>query len=344
MPQKRKDRIFPGESVLLTRSEHSSVYRLDFADGYGTMTAYTVMPGVTLIFNDFHTSHEFPGESRCPGMIEINHCRTGRYECTMGDGRIIWLGSQDFAVSDMGRPPVHSRFSQKLYQGISLVVEPEDAEQALFRMLGEGAPKLTELFQSMLSVQSFLLLRSDTRIQHIFAEMYEIPAGGAMAYYRLKTAELMFFLYERHKAARSAEGGYHSRNMTALRSRSGTGIRCGNFYRQKVFSADLRRIPLCPSETKKDGGGRVSSGHDRAEYRADRRDGWVSEYKQIFGCISGYLRTVADTVSENIGIAVDFLQQFSRLNCYNVIQSRSEKKLKSLQYDTIIGTKNLLLF
>ena len=214
MPQKRKDRIFPGESVLLTRSEHSSVYRLDFADGYGTMTAYTVMPGVTLIFNDFHTSHEFPGESRCPGMIEINHCRTGRYECTMGDGRIIWLGSQDFAVSDMGRPPVHSRFSQKLYQGISLVVEPETAEQALFRMLGEGAPKLTELFQSMLSVQSFLLLRSDTRIQHIFAEMYEIPAGGAMAYYRLKTAELMFFLYERHKAARSAEGGYHSRNMT----------------------------------------------------------------------------------------------------------------------------------
>ena len=145
MPQKRKDRIFPGESVLLTRSEHSSVYRLDFADGYGTMTAYTVMPGVTLIFNDFHTSHEFPGESRCPGMIEINHCRTGRYECTMGDGRIIWLGSQDFAVSDMGRPPVHSRFSQKLYQGISLVVEPEDAEQALFRMLGEGGMDITPL-------------------------------------------------------------------------------------------------------------------------------------------------------------------------------------------------------
>ena len=214
MPQKRKDRIFPGESVLLTRSEHSSVYRLDFADGYGTMTAYTVMPGVTLIFNDFHTSHEFPGESRCPGMIEINHCRTGRYECTMGDGRIIWLGSQDFAVSDMGRPPVHSRFSQKLYQGISRVVEPGTAEQAPLRVSGGGAANLTELFQSMLSVQSFLLLRSDTRIQHIFAEMYEIPAGGAMAYYRLKTAELMFFLYERHKAARSAEGGYHSRNMT----------------------------------------------------------------------------------------------------------------------------------
>ena len=124
MALKRKDRIFPGESILVSRSEYESVYRLEFEDGFGTMTSRTVMPGVTLIFNDFHTNHEFPGESRCPGMIEINHCRTGRYECTMRDGRIVWLGPQDFAVSDMGRPPVRCCFGQKIYQGISLVVEP----------------------------------------------------------------------------------------------------------------------------------------------------------------------------------------------------------------------------
>lgn len=214
MALKRKDRIFPGESILVSRSEYESVYRLEFEDGFGTMTSRTVMPGVTLIFNDFHTNHEFPGESRCPGMIEINHCRTGRYVCTMRDGRIVWLGPQDFAVSDMGRPPVRCCFGQKIYQGISLVVEPGVAERSLFQMLGEGAPRLTELFQCLLSPQSFLLLRSDPRIQHIFSEMYEVLEDGAMAYYRLKTAELMFFLYERHKAARSAEGGYHSRNMT----------------------------------------------------------------------------------------------------------------------------------
>lgn len=214
MALRRKDGFFPGEAVLSKRSKHMSIYHMEFAEGFGIMTAYKVMPGVTLIFNDFHTPYGFPEEARCPGLVEINHCRAGRFECTMRDGRIVSLGPQDFAVSDMGRPPTGCRFSQGIYQGISLVIEPKTVEQEIVKMLGDGSPKLQELFDDLLDEQSFLLLHSEPKIDHIFSELYDAPDEGRLAYYRLKTAELMFFLHERHKLVRRAGAYYHSKNMS----------------------------------------------------------------------------------------------------------------------------------
>jgi AraC-like DNA-binding protein len=209
----RKDGFFPGEAVLLKRSEHTCVYRMGFYEGYGTMTAHKILPGITLIFNEFRTPCGFPEEARCPGLVEINHCQAGRFECTMRNGRNVSLGPQDFAISDMGRPPFECRFPQGIYKGISLVIEPVTAEQAVEQMVGDGAPKLTELFQSLLHVQSFLLLRSEPEIQHIFSELYDVPFKENLAYFRLKTAELMFFLYERQKVVQSKGIYYHSKNM-----------------------------------------------------------------------------------------------------------------------------------
>ncbi len=230
----RKDGIFPGEAYLERKSAHAAVYRMDFSDGFGTMTAHSVMPGVTLILNDFHTPCGFPAEARCPGLVEINHCRAGRFSCTMRDGRVAWLGPEDFSISDMGRPPVESRFPQGLYQGISLVVEPKAAERSIGQMLGEGVLDLRELFSTLLTEQSFLLLRSEPKLQHIFSEFYDAPEDGRMAYYRLKTAELMFFLRERQKTTGRAGGFYHSKS-----------ILCRIHEIEARLTEDLRlRIPL----------------------------------------------------------------------------------------------------
>lgn len=215
MTQPRVDRIFPSEAKRMEGPGSDTVYRMEFPDGEGRMTAHEVFSGVSLIFNDFQTTGGFPNEARCPGLIEINYCHAGRFDCTMADGRDIWLGPGDFAVSDMGRPPLESRFSKGIYQGISLVVEPTAAEQSLAAMLGEGGPSLTELFSSLLCARSFLLLRAESKIQHIFSELYQVPSHSALAYYRLKTAELMLFLHDRQSTLRRAGLSYyeHSRRQ-----------------------------------------------------------------------------------------------------------------------------------
>lgn len=205
----RRDGIFPGESRLAGGDGKVKVYRMEFADGWGTMTAHAVMDGVTVIFNDFHTASGIQEEARCPGMVEINHCLAGRFECTMPDGRTAWLGPCDFAVSDMGRPPVESRFTQGLYQGISLVLDIRRASVSLQQMLGGEAPDLEALFEGLFESCSFLLLRSEPKIQHIFSELYHVPSEGQNAYYRLKTGELMLFLQERRKQMRRTGSFYY---------------------------------------------------------------------------------------------------------------------------------------
>ena len=209
----RKDGFFPGEAILKECYGHTSIYQMDFPDGWGTMTAYAVMPGVTLIFNDFHTAAGFPQEARCPGLVEINHCQTGRFECTMQGGRIVWLGPRDFSVSDMNCPAKNSRFSQGLYQGISFILDPKAAGHSLKEMLGEDVPDLSELFFNLLDPQSFLVLRSEPKIQHIFSELYHVPVKGQLAYYKLKTAELMLFLQERQGQVRRAGVCYYGQDM-----------------------------------------------------------------------------------------------------------------------------------
>lgn len=205
----RRDGIFPGESQLVKAVKGVRIYRMEFPDGWGEMRAHAVMDGVTLVFNDFHTAFGIQEEGRCPGQVEINHCQAGRFECTMPDGRTAWLGPCDFAVSDMGRPPVESRFTQGLYQGISLVLDVRRASCALRQMLGEEAPQLAALFGALLMPCSFLLLRCEPKIQHIFSELYQAPEAGQNAYFRLKTAELMLFLKERKSSLQRAGGFYY---------------------------------------------------------------------------------------------------------------------------------------
>lgn len=110
------------------------------------------------------------------------------------DGRVLWLGPKDFAVADMGRPPISSRFSQGFYRGISLVSAPKTGQHSVNKMLGECTLDLEKLFLGLFGFHSFLLLRSEPKIQHISSEFYHGPPENQLAYYRLKTTELMLFL------------------------------------------------------------------------------------------------------------------------------------------------------
>lgn len=210
----RRDRFFPSASYIVERADDHTKYKMDFADGSGTMTAYRVMPGITLVFNDFATFCNFPDEIRCPGIVEINHCRKGRFECVMSDGRTVSLGPQDFSLSDMNHPPKMSAFTFGEYKGISLIVETTLAQRSLSVMLGSDVLSLSELFKGIFAEQSLLLLRADIKIQHIFSEMYDAPSSVRNLYFRLKAAELFLFLSCRRSDESAASSTYVNRSLS----------------------------------------------------------------------------------------------------------------------------------
>ena len=188
---------FPPNTEVVHQEENSITYRIQIDNGFGVMTFYFVMPGIQLIINHFHCYNAFQSEQKLPGIIEINHCLRGKFECIMPDGRVEQMGPQDFSVSDMAYQPKKSVFPLGEYYGISLMVNIRQAEQSVYQMIGEPILRLSELFDYLLSEHSLLLLRSDPKIQHIFSELYDMEPSYQTAYFRLKVVELFLFLSRR---------------------------------------------------------------------------------------------------------------------------------------------------
>lgn len=66
--------------------------------GSGSMTICPLFSGAELYYNDMHlvSFDEAPAPAR--NVIEINHCRVGRYECSFGENSCCYLAAGDFAV------------------------------------------------------------------------------------------------------------------------------------------------------------------------------------------------------------------------------------------------------
>ena len=94
--------------------------------------------------------------------------------------------------------------------------------------------RLKALFERLFWDRSFLVLRHDRRIQHIFSELYAAPRALAPAYFRLKAAELFVFLA-------LYEGGGH---MPAAEYR-GEDVHQRMEAAARALTQDLgRRLPL----------------------------------------------------------------------------------------------------
>lgn len=72
----------PGTQTL-ARGDDCTVFKMENETGEGIMTRYPVLPGIELLYNDIHMTiaHEEQNKAICEDVMEINHCREGRFEC-----------------------------------------------------------------------------------------------------------------------------------------------------------------------------------------------------------------------------------------------------------------------
>ena len=89
--------------------------------GEGVITRYPVFPGIELLYDDIHMScgvaHR---EDPRADLLEINHCRLGRFECEFSDGSAVYLGEGDLAVNVMTNRTRETWFPLSHYHGITI--------------------------------------------------------------------------------------------------------------------------------------------------------------------------------------------------------------------------------
>lgn len=170
------------------------IYRLRNETGEGALSLYELLPGVRVAYNDIHMAYCNKNQQPAAHVIEINHCREGRYECSVGHQTCCYLSPGDLAIGAVDRQFSDSAFPTRHYHGISIFIEPDalpDALHTLFALLGIDLGHITAL---VCNENRFFIMRASDSIAHIFSELYQIRENRRSDYLKVKILELLLFL------------------------------------------------------------------------------------------------------------------------------------------------------
>lgn len=181
-------------AVLLAQSDGCAVWQLRGDTGEGTMTVYEPFPGVMLSFNDLHLEHYHSGFVTDGRILAIDHCREGRMEYAAGDGLVGYIAAGDMKLDRRVHHTGDFVFPSCHYHGLTAAFDLDIAGRSLAEEV-KGFPVKPE------QIAERFALGDDPRVihgmdgaEHIFGELYRVPAKIRIPYFRVKILELLLYL------------------------------------------------------------------------------------------------------------------------------------------------------
>lgn len=185
--------LYGEDAAVLHRDEECTVYCLSTAEGEVRRTVYPVFPGISLIYNDAHQCACRLERLDPPGLLEIHHCREGRIEYAYG-GEHYFLAPGDLSVVSREDGPGAACFPTGHYHGITVTLDPKRAPDCLSCILQDVDVRPSVLAEKFFADSECFVSRSSARVEHIFSELYAVPANIRRGYFKVKVLELLLFL------------------------------------------------------------------------------------------------------------------------------------------------------
>ena len=204
------------ETQVIIKGADCSVYKIENETGEGVITRYPVFSGIEILYNDIHMTNGVK-HNKAPrsNLLEINHCRIGRFECEFLRGGSIYLGEGDLAVNVMTNITNQTWFPLSHYHGITIAVDIPAAERVLRKLsqvMGKGLDfDLPAIRDRLCTKDSCFIMRATDSIQHIFSELYKVPQNLKDGYFKVKIIELFLFLNSPELVSKREERQYFTR-------------------------------------------------------------------------------------------------------------------------------------
>ncbi len=179
-----------------TEEDGCVIYRLENATGDMVMTDYKVFPGIHLVYNDVHMSccdismKELPAQKK---FLEIAHCHEGRMEYSEKN-EFFYLSQGDLAVHPRISENHERYYPTRHYHGISLIIDIDASPRCLSCILDDVNVHPDKLMEKYCATDNLFVARANERLNHIFAELYDLPENAKYGYIRIKTLEILLFL------------------------------------------------------------------------------------------------------------------------------------------------------
>lgn len=190
-----ENKVHCGQNIAVLKNDRDcTVYKIQDSAGEGTMTCYRVLPGIELIYNDFHMPCCISEFKPRVEMLTIDHCREGRIEWEFAEDTYTYLQQGDLQINSKEHHAIGFSFLLNHYHGITVAVYIEEASKALADILEGFSVDLKLLQNKFCSSKKPFIVRAKDSINHIFSELYKVPDTIRMSYYRIKVLELLLFL------------------------------------------------------------------------------------------------------------------------------------------------------
>ena len=169
--------FFDPEIQKIVSEDGCSIYRMKNVTGEGVITRYEILPGIELFYNDFHMS-DGQNQNKLPhsDVLEINHCREGRFECEFANGDYQYVGAGDLAINRLTNETTSTYFPLSHYHGISITIDLPTADQTMKRIesvIGGLNIDVFSIADKFCKNDTCIVLRTQSEIEHIFSELYQ---------------------------------------------------------------------------------------------------------------------------------------------------------------------------
>lgn len=160
-----------------------------------TMTYYHILEGIDVTYNNFNSSHcPFPKyNDYSKNIIEINHCRQGRYGCIINNKQ-CYLGIGEIEANIHNIPIINPEFSVGFYEGVTILIDIPSAKQNLESMFPDMVSNLDLLKDAIEKNNGAIFLGKVPELNYIFKEIYEVKSEIKMTYITLKVLELLLMI------------------------------------------------------------------------------------------------------------------------------------------------------
>lgn len=161
--------------------------------GDAKLKVCNVFEGVDIIFNSVHMKECDLGANISGNLIEIHHCREGRFEHEYGDG-LVYLMPGDLCMSRRKEPNDVCRFPLRHYHGVTIVINEDTAPKCFSCLMKDVEVAPTRVADRLCGENGCFVARAEDYVEHIFSELYAVPESHKKGFFKIKVLELLFVL------------------------------------------------------------------------------------------------------------------------------------------------------
>lgn len=202
---------------LKIKKDTDNVTVMSFDDGAGkaSMFFYHIMPGIDVVYNKWNTRKcvEAAYNRQSMNVIEINHCRMGRYGCIIDDNQYIYLGEGEVTANILGIKRGNPEFPLGFYEGIEILIDVKAASAYLIPIFPDVAEQLEVLKEVIKNNKYVVRIKQQPHLDYIFNELYNVNSVIQLSYIKIKVLEILLIMQTIPVEESIVESNYYGRPM-----------------------------------------------------------------------------------------------------------------------------------